>query len=344
MKIKSIAYDKMEMTRFIKSHRVDILFISFLIGYTIFLYSYVSIIRVPADDASSYLSNARSWIHNTPLVSTYRAPLISWFISIVWIFTGENWTVIQNLQPLFTLAAGIILYLTIKKHKGKLFAFGVSSLTLLNPTVFFWSTQIMTENISLFFLILSLYFIKSERQSHWFLAGIVIGLTFASRYYILIEAIIIFVIECMIRRNRKLATITIIGAIPIVVIAILAPAIKTGTVLPAADTEAHFTILLSPYYLQNSIDIWGLPFLLVPLAFIFRRTYTDKYNYTFIAWFIVSLVFWSAISNPILHVPRYTMQFTPAVYFLAILAIENITKMNLSKKSLYGKAKRFKTK
>jgi 4-amino-4-deoxy-L-arabinose transferase-like glycosyltransferase len=344
MKIKSIAFDKMEIISFIKSHRVDILFISFLIGYTIFLYSYVSIIRVPADDASSYLSNARSWIHNTPLVSIYRAPLISWFISIVWIFTGENWTVIQNLQPMFTLAAGIILYLTIKKHKGKLFAFGVSSLTLLNPTVFFWSTQIMTENISLFFLILSLYFIKSERQSHWFLAGIAIGLTFASRYYILIEAIIIFVVECMVRRNRKLATRTIMGAIPIVAIVILAPAIKTGTVMPAADTESHFTLLLSPYYLQNSIDIWGLPFLLVPLAFIFRKTYADKYNYTFIAWFIVSLVFWSAISNPILHVPRYTVQFTPAVYFLAILAIENITKMNLSKASLYEKSKRFTTK
>jgi 4-amino-4-deoxy-L-arabinose transferase-like glycosyltransferase len=344
MKIKSIAFDKMEIISFVKLHWIDILFVSFLIGYTIFLYSYVSIIRVPADDASSYLSNARSWIQNTPLVSTYRAPLISWFISVVWIFTGENWTVIQNLQPTFTLAAGIILYLTIKKHKGKLFAFGVSSMTLLNPTVFFWTTQIMTENISLFFLILSLYFIKSERQSHWFLAGIAIGLTFASRYYILFEAIIIFVVECIVRRNRKLATRTIMGAIPIITIAILAPTIKTGIFMPADPAQPQFSLLLSPYYFQHSIGIWGLPFVLVPLAFVFRRTYADKYNYTFIAWFIVSLLFWSAISNPNLHHTRYALQFTPAVYFLAILAIENITKLNLSKASLYGKAKRFTAK
>jgi len=344
MKIKSIAFDKMEIGSFIKSHWVDILIIFFYIGYSIFLYSYVSIIHVPADDASDYLSNARSWIQNTPLVSIYRAPLISWFISIVWIFTGENWTVIQNLQPMFTLAAGIILYLTIKKHKGKLFAFGVSSLTLLNPTVFFWSTQIMTENISLFFLILSLYFIKSERQSHWFLAGIAIGLTFASRYSILIEAIIILVVECIVRRNSKLATRTIMGATPIILVSILLVYLKVGSFIVAQPIDTHFTLLLTPYYLQNSINLWGLPFLLVPLAFIFRKTYADKYNYTFIAWFIISFLFWSANSEPLLHSPRYTIQFTPAVYFLAILAIENITKMNLSKESLYGKAKRFTTK
>ena len=65
---------------------------------------------------------------------------------------------------------------------------------------------------------------------------------------------------------------------------------------------------------------------------MFRRTYTDKYNYAFIAWFIVSLVFWSANSNPILHLPRYTVQFTPAVNFLVMLAIENIAKIKLSRK------------
>jgi len=120
---------------------------------------------------------------------------------------------------------------------------------------------------------------------------------------------------------------------PIIIGTILLVYLKVGYFVGAQPTDTHFTLLLSPYYLQNSINIWGLSFILVPVAFLFRRTYSDKYNYTFIAWFIVSLLFWSANSDPILRQPRYAVQFTAAVYFLVILAIENISKINILKKS-----------
>jgi 4-amino-4-deoxy-L-arabinose transferase-like glycosyltransferase len=325
-------WNKSKFLRFSNSHKVDILFSIFLLAFSVYFYLHVSLLVNPPRDGADYLINAQRWLSNSPLYSLYRPPLISWIIAGVWLLTGENWIIIKYLLPVFTIGAGIILYLLLRNTKGGLFAFGVSVLTLLNQNVFFWGMQIHTESLSLFFLVLSLYFLKSEKEKYWLLAGIAIGLTFGSRYSIFIQALTIFIVELVIRRNSKFATRTMMTAIPIVAIFILAPAIKTGTFVPAAETDTQFTFLLSPYYLQNSIEIWELTFILVPIAFLFKRTYSDPYNYAFIAWFIVSLVFWSANSNPIYHLPRYTVQFTPAVYFLAMLAIENIAKIKLSRK------------
>jgi hypothetical protein len=120
---------------------------------------------------------------------------------------------------------------------------------------------------------------------------------------------------------------------PIIIGTILIVHLKIRYFGGAQPADTHFTLLLSPYYLQNSINIWRLSFILVPVAFLFRRTYLDKHNYTFIVWFIVSLFFWSAKSDQILRQPRHAVQFIPAVYFLGILAIENISKINILKKS-----------
>jgi len=339
---------KTEIWPFLKYHKIDILFTIFFVVFSVYLYSHVSKVVVPPSDAADYLVNARNWLSNTPLEGgTFpitRAPLISWIIAGVWLLTGENWIAINYLMPIFTLAAGILLYMLLRKQKGSLFAFGVSALTMLNPQVFFWSTHILTESLSLFFLILSLYFLKSEKESHWLLAGIAIGLTFASRYPIFIQSLTIFVVEIIIRKNPKLAIRTIMTAIPVITLVVLVVVIKTGTFAGVAEQNSHFTLLLSPFYLENSIYIWGYAFFLVPIAFLFKKTYSDPYNYTFIAWFIVSLIFWSANSNPMLHLPRYTIHYSPAIYYLAILAIENIRNINITKESLYGVIKRFSPK
>lgn len=93
------------------------------------------------------------------------------------------------------------------------------------------------------------------------------------------------------------------------------------------EGDTNFTVLLSTFYVINSIAIWGYAVLLIPLAFLFKRTLEDKYNYTFIAWFFVSLLFWSADTSK--HPEGFGIQFANAVYFLALLAIENIVKSKL---------------
>ena len=200
---------------------------------------------------------------------------------------------------------------------------GVAALTAITPQVFFWSSQLLTESLSLFFLLGTLYFVKSDRPRWWFVAGACIGLTFASRYPIVLQAGALAVVESYARRNWQILSRAIIGAIPVLVFVFVSMFLKTGTFLVASDPNTHFSILLSPYYVLNSISTWGWIFLLVPLALILRPTYSDRYNYVFIAWFVCSMVFWSANATRVL---RFTIQFTPAVIFLALLAVEAFVK------------------
>lgn len=321
MNIKSIS------STIIKS-KIDFIFVICYVIYSILFYAYVSMMEVPEYDSADYLVNARGWVSNEPLYSEFRPPLISWIIAGVWSLTGENWIIIKYLMPVFTLAAGLVLYKHFKEYKGSMFAFGVTALTLLNPFVFFWSTQILTEGLSLFFLVMTLYFCKSNNKHSALLAGIMLGLTFASRYPIAIQAFTIVIVEAIIRKNPKYLVRVLTGAAPIILIVVLAVYIKSGSFSGAISQDTIFIFPPSSFYLSNWQQIWGFGFLLAPLALLFRRTWMDKYNYTFIAWFIIALLFWS--SNSYNYQPRFAIQFTPAISFLVILALENISRFNFS--------------
>src|ERR687885_175716 len=275
-----------------------------------------------------FKSYALDRLNNKPLDENYRPQLISWIIAGIWSFTGENWILAKGLQAIFTFGAGVVLYVLLRKYKGNTFAFGLSTLTMINGPVFLFSTQIMTEGLALFFLVLSMYFLKSRKEKYWILAGITIALTFASRYPVFLQAIAIFVVESIISRKPKLALRTISSGVAALILIALIVYLKAGTFTTALSKDTTIDPFLSPYYLVNSINIWGLPFLLVPVALIYRRTYDDKFNYSFIVWFIVSLLFWSASSSNWQF--RFAIQYTPAVYFLSILAIENIVKSGIS--------------
>lgn len=303
---------------------IDGLFILFLILLTLRYYQYIMPIQVPMWDPVAYLTNARNWLNGEPLLETFRSPLISWLIAGIWGFTGENWIIMKPLSAIFVIGSGILLYLILRKYKGGLFAFTVVVLTMYNTQVFFYNTHIYTEGMSLFFLVSTLYLLKSDKEKHWILAGITTGLTFAARYYIIVQAITILIVECIIRKNWRIFNRALYGAIPIISLVAMAMYLKTGTFKLAL--ESAYKVGLSSYYIVNSIEIWGLIFIFVPLAFLFRRTYVDNYNHTFIAWFIVALLFWSSNTFPNVGRFRYTIQFTPAVYYLAILTVENMYK------------------
>ena len=317
-----------KISAILKNHIIDIVFVLFCLLLMHEYNYYLSIMKVPIHDGAYYLLNAREWLAGEPLDEPYRPPLISWIIAGIWSVTDENWVIIRGLQAIFTVSAGIVLYLILRKHKGCLFAFGVSALSMINGTLFFFSTQIVTEGMALFFLVLTLYFLKKPQENYWFLAGIAIGLTFASRYPIILQALVIFIVESMINKNPKLIIKTISGMIPVIIIVVSIVYLKTGTFEMALSKDTSIGFLLSPFYLINSIDIWGFAFVLVPVAFLYKRTYSDTFNHSFIAWFIVSLLFWSASSENYQY--RFTIQFTPAVYFLSILALENILKTSIS--------------
>jgi 4-amino-4-deoxy-L-arabinose transferase-like glycosyltransferase len=303
---------------------IDIVFIIFC--FIIFCYYYIEITRLenPVHDAAVYLLNAEAWLYNTQLDNNYRPPMISWLIAAIWSFSGENWLIVKYLQSIFTIGAGLILYLLLKKHKSRVFALAVVVLTMVNASVFSYSTQIITEGLALFFLLLTLYLLDIKKESCWFLAGIAIGLTFASRYPIVFQSLVIFIVECIIIRKPNLILRTILGASISISLVVLIVFLKSGSFETALAKDTVFSIFLSPFYLANSIDIWGFVFLMLPIAFLYKKTYVDKFNYIFIGWFLFSMMFWSA--NLTNHEYRFTIQFTPAVYFLSVLGIENFFK------------------
>ena len=305
-------------------YKFDIIFIIFYLFLIYQYYYHISLLYVPIHDGAYYLLNAHDWLTNKPLDEFYRPPLISWIIAGIWSITGESWVIVKGLQAIFTISAGIILYVLLRKHKGAMFAFSVTALTMVSGPLFFFSTQIGTEGLALFFVVLTLYFLKNQKASHWFLAGMTIGLTFASRYPIILQPLVIFIVESLITKKPKLVIRTILGMLLVILTVVIMVYLKAGTFQTALAKDTAFTLLFSPYYLINSLDIWGLAFLLVPIALLHERTYRDKFNYAFIAWFIVSLLFWSANSSN--FQVRFTIQYTPAVYFLSVLAIENIIK------------------
>jgi hypothetical protein len=153
-------------------------------------------------------------------------------------------------------------------------------------------------------------------------------LTFASRYPIILQALVIFIVESLIVKKPRYVLRTISGMLPVIMIVVLVVYLKAGVFETALGKDTALTFLLSPFYIINSIEIWGLAFLLIPIALLHERTYSDKFNYAFIAWFIISLLFWSANSSNFQF--RFTIQYTPAVYFLSVLAIENIIKNGIT--------------
>jgi len=317
---------------FLVRRGIDIVFLVFMGILALRYWLYISDMQAPMWDGAVYLINARNWLTGTRLYETYRPPLISWIIAGFWLFTGENWTYVKPLAALFAIGSGIFLYLTLRGRKGGFFALGVTMLTMLNTQVFFYSSQIYTEGLSLFFLVATLYFLKSERPNHWLLGGVMIGLTFASRYPIILPCLVIFAVESLIRKNWNLIAWTVVGALPVLLMTISAVYLKTGTFQVALLNDTNLSFFPSSFYLVNSINIWGPAFLLVPVSFLFRRTYNDNYNYSFIAWFLISLLFWS--SSPTNLQYRFTVGFTPAVYYLGFLGVENLAKLARAKNSL----------
>jgi 4-amino-4-deoxy-L-arabinose transferase-like glycosyltransferase len=305
-------------------NKTDIAFGIFMVVLAGYYSYYISMMGSPIWDGAAYLENAKDWFDGSPLHEVFRPPLISWIISAIWKVTGENWLIIKYVQAAFTMGAGIILYLTLRKHKGSLFAFGVSALTMLNAQVFFWSTQILTEGISLFFLVLSLYFLKDSKPKSWPLAGVSIGLTATARYPIALQGMVLLIIESLVQKNYRIFVRAMTGLVPLIMIVVFVMFLKTGTFEVALSKDTQLGLALSPFYIVNSIEIWGWAILLVPVSLLFKRTYADRYNYTFIAWFVVALLFWSANTNN--YQERFAFQFMPAVYYLAVLAIENILK------------------
>lgn len=336
--LKRIKLKSSDITFYLKKYKIDILFGLFLIILSFQYYLFVSKLEVPAFDSSSYLLNARDWLYGEPLHLTGVAPLISWIGAGIWYFTGVDWKILKLISPIFAIASAIILYIVIRNLKGSLFAFSVLALTMLNAVFFVWTAHFYEEAIPLFFVVATLFFLRSNKPSYWIIGGIMIGLTFSAKYPIVLQSFAILFAMFLIKRNFKLLIRALITAISIIIIILFIVSLKVGVSnqivisrgLGLEGSGVIYNFYATSYYIINSLNFWGWIFLFLPLCFIFRKTYTNVNNFVFIIWFFVGLTYWSSVDNAGFNDYRHIIQFSPAVYFLIILAIENIFKTNIS--------------
>ena len=284
--------------------------------------TFINTIHVPIWDGAVFLLNAHQWLNNTNLSEIHRSPIFSWIIDAIWVFTGENWTSIKFVQMAFTMAGIILLYGLLRKRKSALFAFGVSVLTLSNANLFFYTSQIRSEGLSFFFVILTLIFLESSRKrKSWLFTGISIGLTFGTKYPIILQSAVVFIIESIRKKDAKFSIGVILVTISVIVLIISIVYIKTGMFdMNIQRNSFSFT------HLPNALSIWGPVIVLLPITFLFKSTYKDKFNYIFISWFVTSLIasLWSVSS----YQNWLFIEFMPSTYFLAILSIENLVKFD----------------
>ena len=173
--------------------------VAFILNYVSapLLWSFVGVLAFLAIARSLFPSGPIERVSHKPPTWEIPARTIAAtaLVAGVWTVLGEDWQNVKYLSALFGIGAAVVFYLNLRRDKSALFALGVVVLTMMNPQVFFYSTQLYTETLSLFFLLTTLYLTKSERPLLWSLAGIAGALAFASRYPTILQVAVILLVE-----------------------------------------------------------------------------------------------------------------------------------------------------
>ncbi len=297
--------------------RNDLIFLGILLLFTIPYFYHVSQYQVPIWDGAAYLANAQDWKQGNVLYENLRAPLVSWMMDFIWLFTGESYGSEKYLHSIFIIGSAMMAYIVIKKHSKKWIAFGTSFLFLINPYVFHFGTHLYTEGIALFFLLLSFYFIESQKKYMWIISGIFAGLTFAARYTIIVQILPLLLLQSLRRKRLRMFLYSMSSAFFVIFIVLGIIYMNTGTVQLSNPKDNAFG-LPKAYYLVNSFEIFGIMIIFLPIAF-FKP---DDKDFLFIAWMFLGMIFWSM--NQVNQQSRFMIPTMIPIYYFCMRGIENL--------------------
>lgn len=289
------------------------------------LYLYqVSQYQYPGWDCAVYMLNAEDWLNlgKHSLYENFRSPLLSWFISGLWIVTGISFGSAKWLSAIFMVASSWVLFLLVQNMKGRWFALFVTVLTMLNPYLFLYTTQLYTESLSLFFLLLIIYFMYKHRP---ILAGICLGLAFASRYFMSVQGVAIIagsvLVELQLNWNNKpIIQAAKVGAVALAVIGLVIGAVylKTGVVKFAMEQDTNWKPLYNlNWYIVHALSIFGVIIILLPVSIFFINY--ESHDLIFLSWLVIGMLFWTGNAK---HDTRYIIQLFVPVYYLALLPLQ----------------------
>lgn len=172
-------------------------------------------IEISKNISQSYLSQNTEnyWI------DTFRLPGYPLIINFFSQFINTKYIIYTNF--LFDSLSCLLIYKIIHDvKKDEFLSFLGVLLFLINPNILISSTQIMTENISMLLLLLTVFFSKNDRTINVVLAGIFLGL-FSLVKPFGIYILLFFIITKLFIFKIKIKKIAIFAAIPISIISII---------------------------------------------------------------------------------------------------------------------------
>ncbi|HII72039.1 TPA: hypothetical protein HA265_04760 [Candidatus Woesearchaeota archaeon] len=134
-------------------------------------------------DENAYLSNARSYIKDSPYTEDFRFPLLSFVLGNIWRLTGESLFVAKLLVILLCTGSVYLFYLISRYFFTGIQPFVATILFAFSPLTVDWGNKVYTDFPGLFFVLLSfLIFLRWKTVPGFLLVGVSAGLAFLSRF------------------------------------------------------------------------------------------------------------------------------------------------------------------
>ncbi len=174
--------------KFHLSKPIFLIFLLALITRVLFNIFFVGINDVPVADATDYHQIALNLLNNSTYSSTSRAPLLPFFIAILYKVFGVNYFIVR----IFLSIVSSFICLTVYKITRELFneqiALIAAFISSIYGMMFYWCGFLLTETLCTFFLTLAvLYLVKSSknpRLRYLVSAGIYLGLASLARPFV----------------------------------------------------------------------------------------------------------------------------------------------------------------
>ncbi len=309
-----------------RSFAANLPVLAFLAAYGAYHAWAASQIPVPVWDGAVYMILARDLLTGQPLYEFFRPLVLPGIIAFTWLFTGVNYEIPKFIPLLFTVGSGWILYSLIKPRKGTTFASLTTAFFLFAAPIMLWSDHLLPESLSLFFVLLSVWFLSKGTLRGWLLGGLSSSAAILARYPTAVIVFTIFVVFLYQYRKLLLADFLALGVVlPIAPVYLYSPPLLldviernfvtwsqiAGGQLVFATPSPHLPI---QYYAVELPQIFTflVPFLL--LSLISLSTYKDSFTRVFAVWFIVVFVAFSLVPN---KETRFMFEWVPAIALLS---------------------------
>jgi 4-amino-4-deoxy-L-arabinose transferase-like glycosyltransferase len=318
---------------------VLIILISVIFHYSIF-------ISFPLSwDSAIYLDNAEYFIGNNYLYDEIRPPVAPLLIGIYFLVSNDLFILSLIWIAMRTAMYVVIYMLLFRLSKSRGVAFFTIMLLVFNP-ITLSIPLFMTEYLTILFIGLSLWYFHNYldgRKGHIYLAFLLAGLAFLTRYYAIFLAGVYIIYFLIYRRKSLLEKRTwlafLVGLMPVLIWMMWNQIVYQDFLfsigraffhiqVDASSDPAYYYLFGQNYNLLNLLYIFIVPFAIGLYSAKKRKQYR-----TMALWFVLYLLSISFIQHKL---SRYLFFLLIPMYFFAIVGTRDIMKTHTKKPAAFA--------